>query len=95
MRGGQSTIAPPWIGRGAGGPSADRDVRYGIPHRGTVVFPGDCIDRGADSKGCIDRILRFRTGSPATVVTLVGNHEDWRLRTMWPPERRVVQSGRF
>ena len=25
----------------------------------TVVFLGDYIDRGPDSKGCIDRILRF------------------------------------
>jgi Calcineurin-like phosphoesterase len=48
----------------------------------TVVFLGDYIDRGPDSKGCIDRILRFRAESAATVVTLVGNHEDWLLRTI-------------
>lgn len=45
----------------------------------TVVFLGDYIDRGADSRGCIERILRFRHDSPATVVTLRGNHEDWML----------------
>lgn len=25
-----------------------------------VVFPGDDVDRGADSRGCIQRILDFR-----------------------------------
>jgi serine/threonine protein phosphatase 1 len=42
----------------------------------TVVFLGDDIDRGPDSKGCIDRILRFRAESQGTVVTLLGNHEE-------------------
>ena len=47
----------------------------------TLVFLGDYIDRGPDSKGCIDRILRFRAVSPATVVALLGNHEDGLMRT--------------
>ena len=47
----------------------------------TVVFLGDYIDRGPDTKGCIDRILRFRAETPVDVVTLIGNHEDWLLRT--------------
>src|SRR5262245_56703392 len=51
----------------------------------TVVFLGDYIDRGPDSKGCIDRILRFRTESPATVVALLGNHEDGLMRTLADP----------
>jgi serine/threonine protein phosphatase 1 len=48
----------------------------------TVVFLGDYIDRGPDSKECIDRILRFRSECRAAVVTLMGNHEDWFLRTL-------------
>jgi serine/threonine protein phosphatase 1 len=48
----------------------------------TVVFLGDYIDRGPDSRAYIDRILRFRAESPATVVALAGNHEDWLLRTL-------------
>jgi serine/threonine protein phosphatase 1 len=51
----------------------------------TVVFLGDYIDRGPDSKGCIDRILRFRAESQATVVTLLGNHEDGLLKTLEDP----------
>ena len=53
----------------------------------TVVFLGDYIDRGPDSKGCIDCILRFRADSPFSVVTLLGNHEDGLLRTLGSPSR--------
>ena len=48
----------------------------------TVVFVGDYIDRGPDSKGCVDAILAFQRETPAEVVCLLGNHEDWFLRTM-------------
>src|SRR5262245_6137422 len=53
----------------------------------TVVFLGDYIDRGPDSKGCIDLILQFRTKTPANVVTLPGNHEDSFLQTREDPCR--------
>lgn len=46
-----------------------------------VVFLGDYIDRGPDSRACIDAILAFRRDTPAGVVCLRGNHEDWLLRT--------------
>jgi len=47
-----------------------------------IVFLGDYIDRGPDSRGCVERILRLRDRTPAQVVTLLGNHEQWMLRTM-------------
>lgn len=50
--------------------------------RDTVVFLGDYIDRGPDSKRCLDRILKFRREVPARVVCLLGNHEQWLLRTL-------------
>lgn len=46
-----------------------------------TVFLGDYIDRGPDTKGCIDQILQFRDAVPGTVVTLMGNHEDWLLKS--------------
>jgi serine/threonine protein phosphatase 1 len=52
-----------------------------------VVFLGDYIDRGPDVKGCIDRILRFRAETPARVICLCGNHEEWMLDT-WADFRR-------
>jgi serine/threonine protein phosphatase 1 len=47
----------------------------------TVVFLGDIIDRGPSPKRCIERILTFRSSTAARVVALLGNHEDWLLRT--------------
>jgi serine/threonine protein phosphatase 1 len=48
----------------------------------TVVFLGDYIDRGPSSKDCLTTILAFREQTPATVVCLMGNHEEWLLKTM-------------
>jgi serine/threonine protein phosphatase 1 len=47
-----------------------------------VVFLGDYIDRGPDTRRCIDEILSFRSSTPGRVVALYGNHEDWMLKTM-------------
>jgi serine/threonine protein phosphatase 1 len=45
-----------------------------------VVFLGDYIDRGPDTKGCIDRILDLQQEMPGAVECLCGNHDDWLLR---------------
>jgi len=47
----------------------------------TVVFLGDYIDRGPDTKSCLDQIIGYGEINSAAVVTLMGNHEDWLLRT--------------
>jgi serine/threonine protein phosphatase 1 len=52
-----------------------------------VVFLGDYIDRGPETKRCIDTILAFRRDTSAEVVCLRGNHEDCLLRT-WHDFRR-------
>jgi serine/threonine protein phosphatase 1 len=57
-------------------------LRRTIGHDDTVVFLGDYIDRGADSKGCIDLIIDCRQSFDAEVVCLLGNHEEWLLETM-------------
>jgi predicted MPP superfamily phosphohydrolase len=41
-----------------------------------VVFLGDYIDRGPDTKRCVDEIIAFRDRAAASVVCLRGNHED-------------------
>ena len=48
----------------------------------TVVFLGDYIDRGPDTRLCVDAILQFQSETRAEVVCLLGNHEDWLLRTL-------------
>ncbi len=52
-----------------------------IPATGgdTVVFVGDYIDRGPDSRGVIDLLLEWRARTPARSVFLRGNHEDMAL----------------
>jgi len=56
-------------------------LRHEVAVGDAVVFLGDYIDRGSDSRGCIDAILAFRDEGVADVVCLLGNHEDWLLRT--------------
>jgi serine/threonine protein phosphatase 1 len=53
----------------------------------TVVFLGDYIDRGPASKACLDRILDFSASTQANVIGLLGNHEEWLLRTLQDPAR--------
>ena len=48
----------------------------------TVVFLGDYIDRGPDSKGVIDYLLELRKRGEQTTVFLRGNHEDMMLSFM-------------
>lgn len=52
-----------------------------------LVFLGDYIDGGPDSRGCLERIVRLKDEGPCHVVTLLGNHEDWMLKTMRDPTR--------
>ena len=47
----------------------------------TLVFLGDCIDRGPNVRECVDRIVESQDSAPFTVVTLLGNHEDWMLKS--------------
>lgn len=59
----------------------------GLGPQDTLVFLGDYIDRGPDSKGCIERILDLQQRAPCAVITLLGNHEQWMLRSFDNPTR--------
>jgi serine/threonine protein phosphatase 1 len=51
----------------------------------SLVFVGDYIDRGADSRGVIDRVLKLAGGDwPGPVTTLKGNHEAMLLDYLSP-----------
>jgi serine/threonine protein phosphatase 1 len=50
-----------------------------------LVFLGDYIDRGPDTRGCLERIVRLKEQAKCAVVTLLGNHEDWMLKTFRDP----------
>src|SRR5688500_7791566 len=47
----------------------------GGPARRIVIFLGDYIDRGPDSRGVIERLIRLRETSRDELVFLRGNHE--------------------
>ena len=50
-----------------------------------LVLLGDYIDRGPDTRGCLDRIVRLKEEAKYGVVTLLGNHEAWMLRSLRDP----------
>src|SRR5262245_2082038 len=52
-----------------------------------VVFLGAYIDRAPDWNGCTESILWSQADSPASVVALLGNHEQGLLRTLEDPCR--------
>lgn len=58
-----------------------------IQPQDTLVFLGDYIDRGTDSRGSIERLVRLKEEADFPVVTLLGNHEQWMLRTLDDPLR--------
>jgi serine/threonine protein phosphatase 1 len=43
----------------------------------TVIFLGDVIDRGEDSKGVLDTIIQYQ--SICQVILIQGNHEEMML----------------
>jgi serine/threonine protein phosphatase 1 len=47
-----------------------------IATRKTIVFLGDYIDRGPESKGVIEAISSLQRSDRQTVVALTGNHEE-------------------
>jgi serine/threonine protein phosphatase 1 len=47
----------------------------------TLVFLGDYIDRGPHSRGVLERLVALRTSPPCHLVFLLGNHEQWMLKT--------------
>lgn len=53
------------------------DYVAGRPRR--LVFLGDLIDRGPDSRGVVELVRELQSTDPEHVVCLAGNHEDYTL----------------
>jgi len=51
-----------------------------LPPQGEVIFLGDYIDRGPETKSVIDRLLHLRENRPC--IFLRGNHEAMMLATL-------------
>lgn len=63
--------------------------------RPMVVFLGDYVDRGPDSRGAIDLILGLRAADDFDVVALRGNHEDALLRFLVEPSYAPAWIGNW
>lgn len=62
------------------------DVRALDPRRQPLlVFLGDYVDRGPESAGVVDRILRLKAKPAFEVRTLKGNHEEALLQFLGDP----------
>ncbi|KAB0676096.1 metallophosphoesterase family protein [Aureimonas leprariae] len=49
-----------------------------------IVFTGDYVDRGADSRGVVERLMAGPTRSQDQFVCLRGNHDDLFVRAVTP-----------
>ena len=49
----------------------------------TLVFVGDYIDRGPDSRGVLEQVIAL--AEPVRVVPLLGNHEEMLLAALEEP----------
>lgn len=59
----------------------------------TLVFIGDYIDRGSDSREVVEMVLKTREEWPGPVICLRGNHEDMLLAALDEPASRDYDEG--
>src|SRR3954464_2343143 len=52
----------------------------------TVIFLGDYVDRGPDSKQTVEAVRAFCARTAARTVTLRGNHEDKWVQSYTRPD---------
>ena len=51
-----------------------------------IVFLGDYVDRGADSAGNLECLLRAKLSQPSRIALLMGNHEGWAVTSFSPAD---------
>jgi serine/threonine protein phosphatase 1 len=66
-----------------------------LAHDFTLVQLGDLVDRGPDSRGCVELMMGLQRAGQGRVVVLRGNHEDLLLEAPFKPELRMawLQNG--
>ena len=64
-------------------------IEHGWPG-GTVVFLGDYVDRGPDSRAVVKRIMAGPSSSAWRWIALKGNHEELMVRAQWSVDDRLV-----
>ena len=58
------------------------------PAKTKLIILGDLPDRGPDSRGVIEKLMRMAAASP-DIIFLMGNHEEMMIRT-WEGDRQVA-----
>jgi serine/threonine protein phosphatase 1 len=58
---------------------------FALQDRPALVFVGDYVDRGPDSKGVIDEVIKLRREGRFEVRALMGNHEETLLAFLTNP----------
>ena len=61
--------------------SIEEDSRSRRAAKTFIIFLGDLVDRGPDSRGVVDRLLNYRPDF-ARLVYLMGNHEEFLLNVI-------------
>ncbi|MFS0738649.1 metallophosphoesterase family protein [Sphingomonas sp. 1P06PA] len=59
----------------------EADDRHRGPALTTIIFLGDLIDRGADSRGVVERLMALKAERPRVRI-LLGNHEEVMLKAL-------------
>jgi serine/threonine protein phosphatase 1 len=62
------------------------DSALHVGKRATIVFLGDYVDKGDDSRGVIEELMRAKVDPRADWVMLKGNHEDALLTFLRRPD---------
>ena len=62
--------------------------KVGLTKDDKLIILGDCIDRGPNSKGVLDTIIRLQQ-SGYNVKCILGNHEDMLLRAYYNSSNRI------
>lgn len=52
-----------------------------------VVFLGDYIDRGTETRRCLETIIELKRAARCSVIALLGNHEQWMLQSLHDPTK--------
>jgi serine/threonine protein phosphatase 1 len=51
-----------------------------------LIFIGDLVDRGEDSRGVVARVIELQRESPELVTVIKGNHEEMMLSALARPD---------
>ena len=64
--------------------ASEQVIRHYLKKPYRIVFLGDYVDRGDESEGNIDYLLRMKIEHPEEIFLLSGNHEGHMIKELRP-----------